>query len=443
MQYQRWNVWRNRECSKAHRHEPRHGAASLFLGSPEPPGRCLVTRIPIMALTPAHRIRSFKPTVFAEMSELSARHGAVNLGQGFPDFPGPGFVKEAAKRAIDRDANQYAHPAGLPRLRSAIAADWGRRFHKHIDPRAEVTVTSGATEAIFDFLLAWLNPGDELITFEPFYDSYPAAVELAGASMKVIRLEPPTWLFDLAELERAVSPRTRVILLNTPHNPSGKVFSREELDGIARIALEHDLIVVTDEVYDRITFDGVSHTPIATLPEMYDRTLTINSTGKTFSLTGWKIGYAVGPEPLNAALRAVHQFVTFATSTPFQEAMADGMEEAAHNGYYGELAEAYDDRRQALTNCLTEAGFDVLPVQGSYFLMAGFERFGFHSDVDFCRWLITEIGVAAIPPSAFYRDPTGAPKLVRFCFAKQLTTIEGARRRLRKLRGNDNAEPYS
>lgn len=377
------------------------------------------------------------------MSELSARHGAVNLGQGFPDFAGPGFVKDAAKRAIDRDANQYAHPAGLPRLRAAIAADWGRRFDCDVDPTTEVTVTSGATEAIFDFLLAWLDPGDELITFEPFYDSYPAAVMMAGGTVKVIRLEPPTWSFDLAELEKMVTSKTRAILLNTPHNPTGKVFAHEELAGIARIAIEHDLIVVTDEVYDRITFDGATHTPISTLPGMRERTLTINSTGKTFSLTGWKIGYAIGPEPLQAALRAVHQFVTFATSTPFQEAMADGIGEAADNGYYGKLAAAYDERRRILTTHLTEAGLDVLPLQGSYFLMAGFEQFGFNTDVDFCRWLITDIGVASIPPSAFYQDPSTAPKLARFCFAKQRSTIDEAGRRLKRLETSIQREPAS
>lgn len=387
-----------------------------------------------MPRLPADRIRSFKPTVFAEMSGLAATHGAVNLGQGFPDFAGPDFVKEAAKRAIDRNANQYAHPAGLPRLRSAIADDWSHRFGQVVDPEQEVTVTSGATEAIFDVLVAWLNPGDELITFEPFYDSYPAAVAMAGGSMKVVRLEPPAWSFDYRELEGAVSPATRAILLNTPHNPTGKVFSLDELNEISRIAIEHDLIVITDEVYDRITFDDAVHIPIATLPGMRERTLTINSTGKAFSLTGWKIGYAIGPEALQAALRAVHQFVTFATSTPFQEAMADGLQEAARNGYYEELAIAYDARRRALTIHLAEAGLDVLPLQGSYFLMAGFEGLGFDTDADFCKWLITDIGVAAIPPSAFYADPSGAPPLARFCFAKRLSTIDEAGRRLNMIR---------
>lgn len=381
----------------------------------------------------AKRIQGFAPTVFAEMSALSERHGAVNLGQGFPDFAGPGFVKDAAKRAIDDDANQYAHPTGLPRLRSAIAADFGSRYSLDIDPHRQVTVTSGATEAIFDAIMALIDPGDEVVCFEPFYDSYPAAVAMAGGIMRVVRLDPPDWSFSLEALSAAVTDRTKVILLNTPHNPTGKVFSIGELESIAVVARERDLVVIADEVYDRITFDGATHVPISTLPGMWDRTLTINSTGKTFSLTGWKIGYAVGPEWLQDALRSVHQFVTFATSTPFQEAMADAIELSQSNGYYDDLQRDYRARRTLLAGYLRDAGLSALRVQGSYFLLTPFDDFGFDTDMAFCRWLIEEAGVTPIPPSAFYVDPATAPKMVRFCFAKERATLDEAGRRISRV----------
>jgi aspartate/methionine/tyrosine aminotransferase len=378
----------------------------------------------------AQRVQGFKPTVFAEMSDLSAQHGAVNLGQGFPDFPGPAFVKDAAKRAIDRDFNQYAHPNGMPALRSAIAGDWSARYGIDVDPDRHVAVTSGATEAIFDTIIALVDPGDEVVVFEPYYDSYPASVLMAGGKMKVVRLSPPDWSFDVDELRAALSPRTRMILLNTPHNPTGKVFTGAELQAISGLAIEHDLVVVTDEVYDRITYDGTRHIPIATLPGMWERTLTINSTGKTFSLTGWKIGYLIGPEHLQKAVRSVHQFVTFATATPFQMAMAEALAIANETGYYDSLVTEYRERRDTLTEILEAAGLPVLPVAGSYFLQASFDHLAFESDVDFCRFLITEAGVTPIPPSAFYVDPGSAPKLVRFCFAKSLATLREAGRRL-------------
>jgi aspartate/methionine/tyrosine aminotransferase len=379
----------------------------------------------------AEKIRSFGTSVFAEMSRLAAEHGAINLGQGFPDFAGPDFVKAAAKAAIDADLNQYAVSHGHPRLRQAVAADFGGRFGLEIDPEREVTVTSGATEAIFDAIQAFIGPGDNLITFEPFYESYPAATQVAGGTLTPVRLHPPDWSFDPEELRRAVTNRTKVILINTPHNPTGKVFSRAELELIAGIARERDLIVFSDEVYDRLLYRGATHMPIATLPDMWERTLTINSTGKTFSMTGWKIGYAIGPAALNVALRVVHQIVTFASATPFQEAMAVAIEFAAESDYYATLAGEYDDRRIALEQALAEADYEVLPIEGSYFLMADINGRGFGSDVEFCRWLVRTHRVAALPPSAFYQDPATAPLHARFCFAKKAETIEEARVRLR------------
>ena len=383
----------------------------------------------------AQRLAGFGSSIFSEMSRIAVQHGAVNLGQGFPDFPGPDFVKAAAHAAIDADLNQYAISHGAPRLRKAIAATWERDWDRAIDPDAEITVTSGATEAIADAMLAFLNPGDEVIVFEPFYDAYVPVITFAGGVACYVTLRPPDWSFDPDELAAAFSPRTRLILLNTPHNPTGKVFTRDELALIGELAERHDALIITDEVYDRIVFHdtGARHVPIATLPGMWERTLTLNSTGKTFSMTGWKIGYAVGPAPLNAALRAVHQFVTFATSTPFQEAMAIALETAAERGYYDTLRAEYTARRDLLADALHAAGLSTLPVGGSYFLLTDIADFGFPDDAAFCRYLAAEIGVAAIPPSAFYADPARAPQLARFCFAKRPETIAAAAERLKKL----------
>jgi aspartate/methionine/tyrosine aminotransferase len=383
----------------------------------------------------SEKIRSFGTSVFAEMSRLAVQHQAVNLGQGFPDFAGPDFVKEAAKRAIDADLNQYAISHGHPRLRTAIANEFGARFNLDVDPDAHVTVASGATEVIFDAIQAFIGPGDELVAFEPFYDSYPTSTRMAGGIFKPIRLQPPNWSFDPEELRASITDRTRVLLLNTPHNPTGKVFTRQELEFIADLAQEHDLVVLSDEVYDRILYHGACHVPIATLPGMWERTLTINSTGKTFSMTGWKIGYAIGPANLSAAIRAVHQFVTFASATPFQEAMAEAIEQADERDFYPQLAAEYDERRQALDDALSEAGIPALPIKGSYFLMADISDTGFATDVEFCRWLVSNHGVAAVPPSAFYLDAASAPLLARFCFAKKLETIAEARERLRTAFG--------
>ena len=358
----------------------------------------------------AEKVRSFGTSVFAEMSRLA--------------------VQYQAKRAIDADLNQYAVSHGHLRLRAAIASDFGHRFNLDVDKDQHVTIASGATEVIFDAIQAYLGPGDELISFEPFYESYPAAVRMAGGVFKPVRLQPPDWSFTADDLRFAVSERTKVILLNTPHNPTGKVFTRDELQIIADVAQDHDLVVFSDEVYDRILFNGAEHLPIATLPGMWERTLTINSTGKTFSMTGWKIGFAVGPSEMNAALRVVHQIVTFASATPFQEAMAEAIEQAGASSYYQVLAKEYDERRVALDNALTGSGLKTLPIAGSYFLMADISERGFASDVEFCRWLVSTHGVAAVPPSAFYVDPATAPLHARFCFAKKLETIAEAKARL-------------
>ena len=299
----------------------------------------------------AGRIAGIGTSIFTEITALAVEHGAANLGQGFPDFPAPDFVKEAAARHIREDRNQYAASAGLPRLRRALAEDYQRRWPDGpaVNPDAEVTVASGATELLHDAVLAVIDPGDEVIVFEPAYDAYAPDVAMAGGTVRAVPLAPPDWRFDPARLEAAVGPRTRALILNSPHNPTGKAFRREELEAIAAVCLRHDLLVIADEVYSELVF-GTPHLSIATLPGMYERTITIDSMGKTFSVTGWKVGWAIAPPPLTSALRAVHQFVTFTNATPFQEALADVLPLAVRHGYYAGLRADYARRRELLAD---------------------------------------------------------------------------------------------
>jgi aspartate/methionine/tyrosine aminotransferase len=382
----------------------------------------------------ARRLAGFGTSIFTEMTRLAVENRAVNLGQGFPDFPAPAFIKEAAARAIAADHNQYAPAPGIPRLRRAIAEHFERRHGRAVDPDREVTVAAGATEALFDAVMSLLDPGGEAVVFEPFYDAYLPDIQMAGGTVRVVTLRPPDWRFDPHELRAAFGPRTRLMVLNTPHNPTGKVYSEDELDQIAALCHEFDVVALSDEVYSEITFDGARHIPIATRPGMWERTITVDSIGKTFSVTGWKIGWAVAAPALTAAVRGAHQFVTFANATPFQEAAADAMTEAVARGYYDDLRRAYTARRALLTSILSGAGLATLPVRGAYFLLADIAALPFPDDTAFCRHLMTEVGVAAIPPSAFYLDPSTAPKLARFCFAKSDETMRAAAERLRPLR---------
>lgn len=385
--------------------------------------------------TPARRTAGFGTSIFTEISRLAVEHGAVNLGQGFPDFPAPAFVKEAARAAISADHNQYAPAPGLLRLRQAIASHWQTRHGVTLDPETEITVTQGATEALFAAVLGTLDPGDEAIVFEPFYDAYVPDVQMAGGVPRFVRLHPPAWRFDPQELEAAFSTRTKIVFVNTPHNPTGKVFSTEELDLIAKLAIRYDTLVVADEVYSELTFDGVPHVPIATRPGMRERTITVESIGKTFSVTGWKIGWALAPPRLTQAIRATHQFITFCNPTPLQEAAATALEQAEVLGYYQELRHAYGARRETLRAVLEAAGLPPLPIAGAYFLLADLARQPFADDVSFCRHLIEKVGVAAIPPSFFYADPRSAPRLARFCFAKSDEALSRAAARLKRLAG--------
>ncbi|MEP6852519.1 MAG: pyridoxal phosphate-dependent aminotransferase [bacterium] len=370
------------------------------------------------------RMRGFGTSVFAEMSALAVRTGSINLGQGFPDTDGPPELLEAAVEAIRAGHNQYPPGAGIPELRRAVAAHQERWYGQRVDPDTEVLITAGATEATTAAVLALTGPGDEVIFFEPYFDTYPAAVALAGATRRVVALrrEQSRWTFDPAELRAAVGPRTRLILLNTPHNPTGKVFDATELQLIADLAVEHDLLVLTDEVYEHLVFDG-EHRPLATLPGMAERTLIAGSAGKTFAVTGWKIGWLIAPARLVTAVRAVKQMLTYVNGAPFQPAVALGL--GLPDAYFAATAGALRDRRDQLCTGLAAAGFDVVVPQATYFAMADVGRDG----VEFCRALPAATGVVAIPGSVFY-DSSAGDHLIRFAFCKRPEVVAEAVRRL-------------
>jgi len=378
----------------------------------------------------AKRLAGFGTTIFTEMTRLAVEHDAINLAQGFPDFDGPEFVKEAAIAAIREGRGQYARMTGIPEIHDALSAKYRRDYGLDYAAGAEITVTSGATEAIFATVQAVCDPGDGIVLFEPYYDSYKASVLMAGAVPAFVTLEAPDWTWEPSALERAITPRTRAILVNSPHNPTGKVFSRAEQENITRLCIDRDLLCITDEVYEHMVYDG-RHVPMATLPGMRERTITISSFGKTFSLTGWKVGWAAAPPPLSAAVRAAHQFITFATATPLQHAAACAL--SAGPDYYTDLLAAYRERRDYLVGELARIGFAVRPPAGTYYACADFGRFGFEDDVAFCRHLIEEVGVAAIPPSAFYDRPEKGRGYVRFAFCKKMATLKAAVERLEKL----------
>jgi N-succinyldiaminopimelate aminotransferase len=378
----------------------------------------------------SRRLAGFGTTIFTEMTRLASEHGAVNLAQGFPDFDGPEFVREAAIRAIREGHGQYARMSGTPELAGVLAAKYRRDYGLDFDPDTEITVTSGATEAIFATIQGLCNPGDEVVLFEPYYDSYRAAVAMAGAKPRFVTLEPPDWSFSAKALARAISARTRLVLLNTPHNPTGKVFTRLELETIAAVCRARDVVCVTDEVYEHLVYEG-EHLPMATLPGMRERTVTISSFGKTFSLTGWKIGWAAAAPALSAAVRAAHQFITFSTATPLQHGAAVAL--SVGTDYYQLLNESYRRRRDYVVGELARSGFGVAPPAGAYYVLADIRPLGYGDDVAFCRHLIEQIGVAAIPPSAFYSQPERGRSHVRFAFCKREETLATAMARLSRL----------
>ncbi len=377
------------------------------------------------------RMQGFGTTIFAEMSALALSTGAINLGQGFPDTDGPPEMLDAAISAIRLGRNQYPPAAGVPELLDAIAEHQRRFYGLSVDPTHEVLVTAGATEAIAAVILSLCEPGDEVVTFEPYYDSYAATIALAGAVRRTSVLRFPDFAMDEASLRAAFSARTRLVLLNTPHNPTGKVFSRAELDVICSLAREHDAWVVTDEVYEHLVFDGATHIPVATLPDMADRTITICSAGKTFSATGWKVGWLHGPPAAVAAARTVKQFLTYVASGPFQPAvaLALGLGDDVYRGF----ASSLQGKRDLLCDGLAAAGLELARPAGTYFVIADAAPLGVSDAVDFCRRMPDLCGVVGVPVSVFCDDKDAARTLVRFAFCKRDEVLREAVARLGAL----------
>lgn len=376
------------------------------------------------------RLKGLGTTIFSEMTALAVAHDAVNLGQGFPDVEGPVAVRDAAIDAIIAGHNQYAPGTGLPALRHAIAEHQRRRYGLIVDPDDEVTVTAGATEAIAAAILALCEVGQEVVTFEPYYDSYAAAIAMAGGVRRAVPLRPPDFAFDLDDLRRAISPRTRLLVLNSPHNPTGKVFGPDELALIAEICVDHDLIAVTDEVYEHLVFDG-EHLPLAMFDGMRDRTVTISSAGKSFSFTGWKIGWACAAPALTRAVRTTKQFLTFTNGTPFQHAVAHAL--SLGDTVFDELTRRYRARRDQLVSGLRALGFTVYPSAGTYFATADITPLGFDDGLAFCQELPARVGVAAVPEVVFFDHTQIGEPLVRFAFCKSEALIDEALARLAKL----------
>ena len=376
------------------------------------------------------RLAPFTSTIFTEMSALALRTGSVNLGQGFPDTDGPAEVVEAAVAAIRGGHNQYAPGPGVPRLRAAVA-DHQRRFYGiELDPDTQVAITFGATEGIAASVLGLCEPGDEVITLEPWYDSYAACVALAGARRRVVTMRPPDFALDPDALAAAVTPATRMVIINSPHNPTGRVLGEAELDAIARVCLDHDLLAVTDEVYEHLVFEG-RHIPLATRPGMAERTLTVSSHGKTFSFTGWKIGWVTGPAPLVAAAHVAKQYLTFHGGTPLQHAAAVGL--GLPDSFYEGVTADLRAKRDLLCSGLAEIGFTVFPPQGTFFVVTDAAPLGAVDGLGFCLSLPERVGVVAVPMSVFYDDPEPARTLVRFAFPKRTEVLEEGLARLKGL----------
>jgi aspartate/methionine/tyrosine aminotransferase len=379
----------------------------------------------------SRKAAQFTESVIREMTRLANLHGAVNLAQGMPDFPAPQEIKEIACRAIMSDVNQYAITWGAPRFRNAIAEKTGRHLGLDIDPEREITVTCGSTEAMIASLLAVIDPGDEVIVFEPFYENYGPDAILSGAIPRYVTLQPPDWSFDPDRLAAAFNERTRAIIINTPNNPTGKVFSREELQRIAELCIRWDVIAVTDEIYEHILYDGSSHCAMATLDGMRDRTITINGLSKTYSVTGWRVGYAIASAALTAGIRKVHDFLTVGAAAPLQEAGAAAL--GLPDSYYSELASAYQQRRDTLLDGLRRAGLRCSVPRGAYYIMADISAVTALDDLEFTGHLVRDVGVAVVPGSSFFHRASDGSRYIRFCFCKRESTLLEAARRLQGI----------
>ncbi|MDR1989860.1 MAG: aminotransferase class I/II-fold pyridoxal phosphate-dependent enzyme [Acidobacteriaceae bacterium] len=387
-------------------------------------------------LTGSKKATQFTESIIREMTRLSQQYGGVNLSQGFPDFPAPALVKDAACAAIQADVNQYAVTWGTRTLREAIAREFARRYGVHVVPDEQVTVCCGATEAMMATLMALVDPGDEVVIFEPFYENYGPDAILSGATPRYVTLREPTaressWTFDPDELAAAFGNKTKAIIINTPNNPTGKVFTRDELETIAALCRKWDVIAIADEIYEHIVYGAARHVPMASIEGMADRTVTINSLSKTYSVTGWRVGWTISPAPLTGAIRKVHDFLTVGAAAPLQEAgvAALGVPET----YYAELAASYQRRRDMLLDILTRHHFRCYVPDGAYYIITDIAGFGFPSDVEFARHLVKDVGVAAVPGSSFYRHAALGRTKLRFCFCKKDETLVEAERRLHAL----------
>ena len=379
----------------------------------------------------ARRTVGFTESVIREMTRLNAVHGGINLAQGFPNFAAPAEVKEAAKRAIDADINQYAITWGAKSLRDALARTYRELYGMAVDPETSLTVTCGSTEAMISTLLAICDPGDEVVVLEPFYENYGPDAAISGATPVFVPLRPPEFKFDPEELRRAFTSRTKAIIVNTPNNPTGRVFTRAELEAIATLCREHDAIAVTDEIYEHIRYEG-EHIPIATLPGMAERTVTISGASKTFSVTGWRVGWIVAAPELTAAIRKVHDFVTVGAPAPLQEAIAVAL--TMGRPYYDRLAAEYRARRDSLVRALTAAGLEPNTPDGAYYVLCDIRPFGFDDDIAFAHWLVREVGVAGVPGSSFFSRRELGRHLIRFTFCKTPDLLEEAGARLANAR---------
>jgi aminotransferase len=385
----------------------------------------------------SERSTRFTESVIREMTRLCQRHGGVNLAQGFPDFPAPEALKEAAARAVREDVNQYAITWGAKRLRDALVAKTERFTGLAFDPEREVTVCCGSTECMIATLMALVNPGDEVIVFEPFYENYGPDAVLCGATPRFVRLREPDWSYDPKELDAAFNNRTRAIVVNTPNNPTGKVFSRAELDHIASLCRTWDVVAVTDEIYEHILYDGAAHVPMTSLEGMRERTVTISGASKTYSVTGWRVGWCLASPELTAAIRKVHDFLTVGAPAPLQEGVAVAL--SLPNEYYDHLRSSYRERRDHLVPALRQAGFDVFAPRGAYYVMTDISSFGWPDDVTFARDLVADGGVAAVPGSSFYSDPAWGRLRLRFQFAGRRETLDAAVERLGRLKARSPA----
>ena len=377
------------------------------------------------------KAQSFGESVIRGMTRLCREYGGINLSQGFPDFPAPELIKEAACRAIRDEVNQYAITWGAAPLRAAICAKMENFYGLKIDPEREITVCCGATEAMISALLAIIDGGDEVVVFAPFYENYGPDTIICDATPRYVELKAPEWGFDAAELAAAFNDKTRAIIVNTPHNPTGKVFSRAELETIAELCMRHDVIAITDEIYEHILYDGAEHIPLASLPGMAERTITINGASKSFSVTGWRVGWCLAAPEITQGIRKLHDFVTVGAPAPLQEAVAVML--GAGDDYYAGLAAAYREKRDFLLAVLEKAGFKCFVPRGAYYIMADYRALSDLGDVEFAHWLVREKGIATVPGSSFL--PPGAPDsgLIRFCFCKRTETLEAAAAKLAGL----------